>query len=290
MAADLTLTEMWPARAMTYKFAMLELPCGGAKAGIRLDPSDPRRPQIMRAFIDILRPLATSRADMAAADMGTWAADFAALCRDGSESLGLGQQEFEGMPLEEQLTGYGVVIAARTAAEILGWPLRGARVALEGFGKVGAGAAKFLVREGARLVAVSTVRATLHRPEGLDVARLLALRRAHGDGAIEHYDGSALLPREALFAVPAEVLIPGARPDAIDIATADALTARLVVPAANIPYAAGVPRRLHARGVVPLPDFVTNAGGVLTGLVELQGGTAAMPSRWFRNASRKTCG
>lgn len=276
MAADLTLTEMVRlARAMTYKFAMLELPCGGAKAGIWLDPSDPRRPQIMRAFIDVLCPLAASRAYMAGADMGTSAADFAALRPDGGASPGLGEQEFEGMSLEEQLTGYGVVVAARAAAEILGWPLAGARVALEGFGKVGAGAAKFLAREGARLVAVSTVRATLHRPEGLDVARLLALRRAHGDAAIEHYDGSELMPREALFAVPAEVLIPGARPDAIDIATADALTARLVVPAANIPYAAGVPQRLHARGVVPLPDFVTNAGGVLTGLVELQGGTAA---------------
>jgi glutamate dehydrogenase (NAD(P)+) len=276
MAADLTLTELVRlARAMTYKFAMLELPCGGAKAGIWLDPSDARRPQVMRAFLDVLRPLAASHAYMAGADMGTSAADFAALRPDGGATPGLGEQEFEGMALEEQLTGYGVVVAARAATEILGWPLAGARVALEGFGKVGAGAAKFLAREGARLVAVSTVRAMLHRPDGLDVARLLELRRAYGDAAIEHYDGGELLPREALFAVPADVLIPGARPDAIGITTADALTARLVVPAANIPYAAGVPQRLHARGVVPLADFVTNAGGVLAGLVELQAGTAA---------------
>jgi glutamate dehydrogenase (NAD(P)+) len=276
MAADLTLTEMVRlARAMTYKFAMLELPCAGAKAGIWLDPSDPRRPQVMRAFIDVLRPLAASRAYMAGADMGTAAADFAALRPDGGASPSLGEQDFEGMPLEEQLTGYGVVVAARIAAETLGWPLAGVRVALEGFGKVGAGAAKFLAREGACLVAVSTVRATLHRPEGLDIARLLALRRMYGDAAIEHYDGEELLPREELFSVPAEVVIPGARPDAIDVATADALPARLVVPAANIPYAAGVPQRLHARGIMPLPDFVTNAGGVLAALVELQGGTAA---------------
>lgn len=72
MAADLTLTEMVRlARAMTYKFALLELPCGGAKAGIWLDPSDPRRSQIMRVFLDVLRPLAASRAYMAGVDMGT---------------------------------------------------------------------------------------------------------------------------------------------------------------------------------------------------------------------------
>jgi glutamate dehydrogenase (NAD(P)+) len=276
MASDLTLLELARlARAMTYKFAMLELPCGGAKAGIWLDPGDARRQQVMRAFLDVLRPLAETRAYMAGADMGTAAADFTPLRADGGATPSLGEIEYEGMPLEEQLTGYGVVVAARVAAEACGWSLRGAHVALEGFGKVGAGAAKFLAREGARLVAVSTLRGTLHRADGLDVERLLALRHRHGDAAVEHYDAGGVLPREALFGVAADILIPGARPDVIDAAVAGQLAVRLVVPAANIPYAAAVPAQLHARGIVSLPDFVSNAGGVLTGLVELEGGTAA---------------
>ena len=207
--------------------------------------------------------------------MGTFARDFASLRAGSGREVSLGEQDFEGMPLEDQLTGYGVVVAARAACERLGWPLRGARVAIEGFGKVGAGAAKYFAREGARVVAVSTIRATLHDPDGLDVERLLALRVQRGDAALERYGGgAALLPREALFTLPADVLVPGARPDVLNAGNVDGVQARLIVPAANIPYAATAPERLHGRGIVALPDFVTNAGGVLAGLVDLQRGTA----------------
>jgi glutamate dehydrogenase (NAD(P)+) len=179
------------------------------------------------------------------------------------------------MALEDQLTGYGVVIGAAAAAEALGWSLRGATVAVEGLGKVGAGALKYFAREGARVVAVSNVYGLLHRPEGLDVERLLQLRSRYGDAALDRYDGSELLPAQRLFAVPADVVVPGARPDAIHAGNVEVMKARLVAPAANIPYAVGAPALLHARNIVALPDFVTNAGGVLAGLVGLQGGTAA---------------
>ena len=277
LAADLNLAEIIRlARAMSYKFALLDLPCGGAKAGIWLEPSDAQRTEVVAAFVDAVRPLVNAGSYFPGADMGTSARDFASLRAGSGREVSLGEQDFEGMPLEDQLTGYGVVVAARAACARLGWPLRGARVAIEGFGKVGAGAAKYFARHEARVVALSTVRATLHDPDGLDVDRLLALRLEHGDAALERYgEGKRLLARQALFALPADVLIPGARPDVVDGSNVDTVQARLIVPAANIPYAPGAPERLHARGIVPLPDFVTNAGGVLAGLVDLQRGSAA---------------
>jgi glutamate dehydrogenase/leucine dehydrogenase len=274
MAADLSLSEMARlARAMTYKFAMLELPCGGAKSGIWLDPDDPARPAVMKAFLEAIRPLMESRQYMAGADMGTFAGDFAPIyAANGRTSLG--DQLVDGMPLEDQLTGYGVVVAAKTACQALGRSLAGARVALEGFGKVGAGVAKFLAREGARLVAISNIHGTLEDPDGLDIDRLLTLRAEHGDGALQRYADMALFPSPMLLAVAADILIPGARPDRIDAEIAAAMPARLIVPAANIPYAPGAIEVLTQRNIVALPDFVTNAGGVLAGLVELQGGNA----------------
>lgn len=275
MAADLTLREMVRlARAMSYKYALLELPCGGAKAGIWLDPAAPSRARVMAAFLEATRVLTESRAYIPGADMGTSAADFESLQGASGEAQRLGLQQFDGLPLEDQLTGYGVVVAARTASEFLGGGLHGARVAIEGFGKVGAGAAKFFAQEGARLVAVSTVRGALYDADGLAIEELLALRERYGDAALEHASRGSRLEREALLALPVDILVPGARPDAIHAGNVESIQARLIVPAANIPYAPGSVERLQARGIIAIPDFVSNAGGVLAGLVGLQGGTA----------------
>jgi glutamate dehydrogenase (NAD(P)+) len=186
----------------------------------------------------------------------------------------LGSQVYDGMLLEDQLTGYGVLRAARAAVEFDGGTLAGLRVAIEGFGKVGGGAAKFFAREGALVVAVSTIDGTRYDPAGLDIGALLELRRQYGDAAVERYPHGRLLPREALFALPVAILVPGARPDAINAANVDTIEARYVVPAANIPYAEGTAARLSARGRVAVPDFVSNAGGVLAGVVGLRGGSA----------------
>jgi glutamate dehydrogenase/leucine dehydrogenase len=274
MAQDVSLTEVVRlARAMTLKYAMLEMPCGGAKAGIILDPSDASRADVMGAFLRAIKPLVDSGAFIPAADMGTSGRDFAGLF-GGGPAAGVGSEMFEGMPLEAQLTGAGVVVAAKAACEALSRPLRGVTVAIEGFGKVGAGAAKFFAREGARVVAISTVRGTLHDPRGLDVDALLALRDQHGDGALALARGERM-PREALFQVDAFVLVPGARPDVIHAGNVDRIAAKLIVPAANIPYGEGALARLATRGIVALPDFVTNAGGVLGSLAGFQGESAA---------------
>jgi len=271
MAADVSVSEVARlARAMTFKYAMLDMPCGGAKAGIALDPSDPSRPAVMASFVRAIKPLVDTGAFMPGADMGTSSADFTALWGDRA-GTNLATETFEGLPLEAQLTGAGVVAAAKAACEALSKPLRGATVALEGFGKVGVGAAKFFVREGARVVAITTIAGGLHDPEGLDVTALLALREKWGDDLVNQAKGVRRISREALFTLPVDVLVPGARPDVIDERNVDRVEAKLVVPAANIPYAEGTLPRLHARGVVALPDFIVNAGGVLGAMAAIQG-------------------
>ncbi len=160
--------------------------------------------------------------------------------------------------LEDQLTGYGVVVAASAASARLGRSLEGARVALEGFGKVGAGVARFLVREGARLVAVSNVAGGIHDDAGLDVERLLALRARHGDDGLARYEGGRRVPREALLALPADVFVPGARPDVLhrgnvgDVAAARRAWRRT----SRMPTV----RSRNRRGVTALPDCCHQRG------------------------------
>lgn len=260
LAPDLTLSEVARlARAMTLKYALLSMPIGGAKAGILFDPRDPARAEVVRAFVETIRPLVDSGTFVPGPDMGTSASDFASLLPFARDAK-----------LDEDLTGYGVVVAAKTACALEGRGLEGARVALEGFGKVGAAAARDFVREGARVVAVSTVAGAIHDPEGLDVEALIALRDAGGDAAVASAPGARPIPREALFTTPCDVLVPGARPDVIHHGNASALGARLVVPGSNVPYAEGTPELLAARGVLAIPDFVANAGGVLATIAALQ--------------------
>jgi glutamate dehydrogenase (NAD(P)+) len=265
MAPDLTLLEIARlARAMTYKYAMLGMPVGGAKAGIWLDPADPARDAVVAAFREAIRPLTDAGTFVPGPDMGTTAADFPSLFASA-----------DGASLDEELTGYGIVAAARAASAVLGRELSKSRVAIEGFGKVGTGAAKFFANEGAQVVAVSTVRGALYDPRGLDVAALIALQHEGGDEAIERLPGARVLPRDALFGLADDILVPGARPDAIHRGNVRAIQARLIVPGSNLPYAEGVVDALAERKVVALPDFVVNAGGVLATICALQGAKGA---------------
>ena len=274
MLPDLSVEEMIRlARAMTYKYLMLEFPAGGAKAGIWYDPATQNRQAVMDAFLRVLQPLYEQRTYYPGADMGTSDDDFLPLRNKPGKRRysGLRATHFEGLPLEDQLTGFGVVESALVAARAFQLPIRGAAVAIEGFGKVGGGAARFFARAGARVVAVSTLAGTRHDPKGLDVERLLDLRQEYGDDAVRQYRGGRLLSRSALFTLPVDILIPGARPDVIHAKNVDRIQARLVVPAANIPFRPSIANRLSQRGIGVVPDFVSNGGGVLAALADIQG-------------------
>ena len=138
-------------------------------------------------------------------------------------------------------------------------------MAIEGIGKVGGGVAREVSRRGGRVVAVSTIAGCIADPSGLDVERLLALRRAHGDACVVRYGRPTGPPGQLFTAVNADVVVPGTRPGAIGGRTAGLLppAVRVIAPAANAPYTAQGADVLRRRGIVALPDFVCNAGAVI---------------------------
>ena len=146
--------------------------------------------------------------------------------------------------------------------------LSACRVAIEGLGRVGSPLATLLRAAGARVVAVSTSRGAIYDPEGLDVERLVALGTQQGSRVVEAYPGAARLDRAALLELPVDILCPAARHDSVHADNADQIAARIICPGANNPVTPAAEDRLVARGVLCLPDFVTNSGGVLGGTME----------------------
>ncbi|MBM4254803.1 MAG: Glu/Leu/Phe/Val dehydrogenase [Deltaproteobacteria bacterium] len=287
MLPDLSLMEMVRlARAMTYKYLMLEVQCGGAKAGVWYDSTTQDRQAVWNAFLAAIHQFIEQRMYLAGTDMGTTEEDFQSLHQEGARprSGSLLKQVIDGLPLEDQLTGFGVVESARAAAGFFGISMQGATVAIEGFGKVGGGAARFCARAGARVVAVSTIAGTRYDPAGLDIEQLFLLRRTHGDNAVCHYPHGKLLSCNRLFSLPVDILIPGARPDVITAKNVEKVQARLIAPGANIPFTNAIANQLSARGVGVVPDFVANGGGVLAALADLQGLDVAAA---FRSVSER---
>ena len=267
LAPDVTRAEVaLLARAMTYKFAALGEQVGGAKAGVAADPADrAARAGLMARYCAEVRPLADAGRFLTGPDMGTFEEDFAPLRERGAAPAAV-SAVVDGVPFEDVLTGYGVVAAAEAVLwSGPGGGLAGRSVAIEGFGKVGGGVAREVVRRGGRVAAVSTVAGCVADPSGLDVERLLALRRQHGDDCVARY-GPPPAPPGALFtAVHADVLVPGTRPGVISAAVAEALppSVQVVAPAANVPYTRAGADALRRRGITALPDFVCNAGAVI---------------------------
>ncbi|MBN1635851.1 MAG: Glu/Leu/Phe/Val dehydrogenase [Deltaproteobacteria bacterium] len=279
MMPDITTEEIFGlARAMTYKFSSLDFPIGGAKAGIWADPgiTGQQRLDIMHAFGRSIKPLLDSGITVAA-DIGTDGHDVDAIYAGASldnKSTGLSLEEKDGEPLENHATGYGVVVAAKAACEFADINIKDATVAIEGFGKVGGGVARYMDEEGARVVAISTIEGTLYNPDGLDVKKLLELRKLYGDEVVRQYGAGELLTTDRIFGLPMDILIPGARPYVIDAKNVDIIQARIISSIANIPITDDAEDILYQRGIFSVPDFISNAGGVLVAIVDILGGEA----------------
>jgi glutamate dehydrogenase/leucine dehydrogenase len=258
------------ARAMTLKYGFLGLPQGGSKGGVRGDPEAP--PEVRRArlcafasgFADLLR----SGAYTPHSDMGTRGEDIAAMLR----SVGLAAPR---KSVEDHDSGYytaaSVAAAAGTAARHLGLSAAKSRVAIEGFGKVGRPLARFLEDAGFRVVAVSTRLGAIYHPDGLDVSRLFELSRAMGSAMVDGYPGAHRISTAELLELPVELLCPCARHHSLHAGNAARLQCRIVTAGANNPITEEALRILEQRGVLSLPDFVSNCGGVLGGTMEFAG-------------------
>ncbi|MBM3149494.1 MAG: hypothetical protein FJZ88_05635, partial [Chloroflexi bacterium] len=187
---------------------------------------------------------------------------------------GLALQEKDGEPLEDHATGYGVVVAARAACEFAGIDPKAATVAIEGFGKVGGGVARYLTEAGAKVVAVSTIYGTAYNKDGLDVNQLLSARKKAGDKAVQEYKDAQHIDKQDIYFLPVDVLVPGARPYVIDKKNASRVKAKVISSIANIPITDEAEQLLFERGIHSVPDFISNAGGVVLGIVDILGGTA----------------
>lgn len=271
MLPDVTVEELrLLARSMTLKYAFLGLPQGGAKAGLRFDPEAPleARQAALRRFAQVAAPLLRSRVYIPNADMGTTHEDIRFLLR----SLGLRPNSHDTRRSDSgYYTACSTLACTLEAAAHLGFGLRGASVAIEGFGHVGGALAKLFYEQGANVVAVSTSAGAIYAPQGLDIPSLLRLREAYGSAAILHYGAAERIALPDLLTLPVDILSPCARHHSIHTGNAAHVQARLICAGANNPISPEAERILQGRGVLVIPDFVSNCGGVLGGTLEFAG-------------------
>jgi len=265
---------MW----MTWKCALLDVPYGGAKGGIRIDPRDysaGELERVTRRYTNEILPIIGPESDIPAPDIGTneqtmaWLMDTYSVARGRTEfgvvtgkPVGLGGSL--GRPLA---TSQGVVHVTQAALDSLGIELEGVSVAIQGFGKVGRGVAHIMHQLGARVVAVSDQYEAVYRSAGLDVPML----ERHVDlaGTVAGFAGAdALANRDDLLHIKVDVLIPAAVESVINRLNAHLVQARLVVEGANGPVTDEGDEILTQNGVVVVPDILANAGGVVVSYFE----------------------
>lgn len=293
MLPDVTADEVFGlARAMTNKFAILDFPRGGCKAGIFGAPTIPKdkKKAVMMAFGRALRPYLESRKVSLATDMGVSGTDLAAIYEGVGivpPGKGLAGQEKDGEPLENHLTGFGVVVAMKAACEVAGINMKGATVAIQGFGKVGGGEMRYSAELGAKIVAVSNSSLTIYNKDGLDSKKLLEMRKQLGRRCLEEYkDAERLAPRDIYF-LPVDIMSPGARPYVITKHNAHKVQAKVICSGANIPTTYEAEKIFFKRGILSVPDFIANAGGTIAAMVSYLGGNADQAFRAIDNLISK---
>lgn len=273
MAADVTTEECFRlARAMTLKNAAAGLPHGGGKVVLRGDPNMPKadKERLIRALACALREVEEY---IFAPDMGTDEECMAWIKDEIGRVAGL-PEDIGGIPLDEiGATGWGLCQATEVAVAYCGLKLEKARVVIQGFGAVGKHAARFLAAKKAVLVGVSDSRGAVYHPEGLEVDALWRLKEA--GQSVTAYPQGQKFDRDAVIDFDCDIWIPAARPDVVHQENMRRLQAKLVVQGANIPVTSEAEKYLHERGVLCVPDFIANAGGVICAAMEYRGESQA---------------
>jgi glutamate dehydrogenase (NAD(P)+) len=264
---------MW----MTWKCALLRLPYGGAKGGVRCNPRElslGEVQKITRRFTSELLPVLGPQQDIPAPDMATNEQTMAWMMDTYSMQKGYAVPEIvTGKPValggslfRHEATGAGVVMVIERACERLGWSFSEQRFVVQGFGNVGGIAASELYEKGAKVVAVSDVSGGLHDENGLDVPELLAF--AERQGSLADYAHCERITNEELLELPCDVLVLAAREDQVTGENAPRVHARLIAEGANGPTTIDADAILEERGILVLPDVLTNAGGVTVSYFE----------------------
>jgi glutamate dehydrogenase (NAD(P)+) len=276
--ANVTLDEvralaMW----MTWKCAVVNIPFGGAKGGVIVNPKNLSLAEVerlTRRYATEISILIGPSSDIPAPDVNTnaqvmaWIMDTYSMHRGYSvpavvtgKPLAIGGSEGRN-----EATATGVVGVLKMAAEEMKLPIRDARVAIQGFGNAGSIAAELLQAEGARIVGVADRQGAAYDERGLDVAALL--RHKQQTGSVTDFPGSQRLSATEVLEVPCDILIPAATEGQITAANADRIQARLIAEAANGPTTPEADRIFFERGVRVIPDILANAGGVTVSYFE----------------------
>ena len=285
IAADVTTEEcVRLARAMTLKNAAAGLPHGGGKIVIQADPKMPKaeKEKILRAMASALR---YDKDYIFAPDMGT-DEECMAWIRDEIGRVVALPREIGGIPLDEiGATGWGLRHVTEIALEHVDFELKGARFVVQGFGAVGRNVARFLADEGAILVGAADSEGAIANPDGLDVNELINLKDA-GQCLCDYTHGTKL-DRDGVIDIECDIWIPAARPDVVNEENVHRLKTRLVVEGANIPFTHGAEKILADKGVLCVPDFIANAGGVICAAMEYQGATESAALDTIRDKLRR---
>jgi glutamate dehydrogenase (NAD(P)+) len=275
------------ARAMTVKNALAGLPHGGGKAGIVAlpTPDAAEHERVMRAFAVAIRQLTEY---IPGPDMGTTETSMAYVQDEIGRAVGL-PAVLGGVPLDELgATGFGLAICADVLSRAGVLDLSGARVAVQGFGAVGRHAARALAERGAVIVAVSDSKGATSNPAGLDIAALLAHKKANG--SVAGFPGNSTLPRDDVIAIGCDILVPAAQPDVVTTDNAGKVSARVILEGANIPVTRQAEAELAERGVLCIPDVVANSGGVICAAAEYRGAGHAEAFAEIEEKIRDTTG
>ncbi|MBC7117046.1 MAG: Glu/Leu/Phe/Val dehydrogenase [Pseudothermotoga sp.] len=264
---------------MTWKCSLLNLPYGGGKGGVKVDPSKLSKGELERLsrrfFFEISQFIGPHK-DIPAPDVNTnpqvmaWYLDTYSM-HVGYTALGV----VTGKPVElggsvgrNEATGRGVAVVAAEACKLLGKDISKAKVAVQGFGNVGSFSAKILQEEfGAKIVAVSDISAAYYDPNGINISDLIAYRDSN-KGLINGYPKAQKIKHEELFELDVDILVPAALENSITEENADRIKAKLIVEGANGPVTPEADKILRSKGVTIIPDILANAGGVTVSYFE----------------------
>jgi glutamate dehydrogenase (NAD(P)+) len=270
---EVSALAMW----MTWKCALMELPFGGAKGGVQIDPTTLSRSELQRLTrrytMEIIDMIGPDR-DIAAPDMGTDEQVMAWFMDTYSQQVGHAVPEIvTGKPVvlggslgRTEATGRGLVCLICEAAKHIGLDLKKSTAVVQGFGNVGSNAARFLAEKGVKIISVSDVSTGLHNAKGLDVNSLLAHVRQHG--VLKGYSGADEISNNELLELKCDILAPCAMQNQITSKNAPNLKCRLLAEGANGPTTLEADQVLIDKEVFQLPDILGNAGGVIVSYFE----------------------